>query len=112
MKKSTYKYKASPPLGELTDSVHINVDEIPDHVRDELAAAVLDMVRGILAQPGGREMLDAKIRERAERSTGHLAYIQRKPGGKVWITEHLARATHPVKPEHRIIQNIYRQRRV
>ncbi len=53
----------------------------------------------------------------AERSTGHLAYIQRKPGGKVWITEeaiaeHLARATHPVKPEHRIIQNIYRQRRV
>lgn len=23
----------------------------------------------------------------AERSTGHLAYIQRKPGGKVWIKE-------------------------
>lgn len=23
----------------------------------------------------------------AERSSGHLAYIQRKPGGKVWITE-------------------------
>ncbi len=70
MKKSTYKYKASPPLGELTDSVHINVDEIPDHVRDELAAAVLDMVRGILAQPGGREMLDAKIRERKEQNSG------------------------------------------
>ena len=34
----------------------------------------------------------------AERSSGHLAYIQRKPGGKVWITEeaiaeYLARTT-------------------
>mgnify|MGYP001118557188 FL=1 len=52
----------------------------------------------------------------AERNTGHLVYIQRKPGGKVWITEeavaeHLARATHPAKPEHRIIRNTYRQRR-
>ena len=69
MKKSTYKYKEPPPLGELTDSIHINVDEIPDYVRDELAAAVLDMVRGILAQPGGREMLDAKTRERKERQS-------------------------------------------
>lgn len=39
----------------------------------------------------------------AERSSGHLAYIQRKPGGKVWITEeaiaeYLARATHQVRP--------------
>ena len=23
----------------------------------------------------------------AQRGSGHLAYIQRKPGGKVWITE-------------------------
>lgn len=39
----------------------------------------------------------------AERNSGHLAYIQRKPGGKVWITEeaiveYLARATHQVRP--------------
>lgn len=39
----------------------------------------------------------------AERAGGHLAYIQRKPGGKVWITdeaiaEYLARATHPARP--------------
>lgn len=52
----------------------------------------------------------------AERSTGHLAYIQRKSGGKVWITEeavaeYLARATHPAKPEHRMSRNTYRQRR-
>ena len=69
MKKSTYKYKEPPPLGELTDSIHINVGEIPDHVRDELAAATLVMVRNILAQPGGREMLDAKTRERKERQS-------------------------------------------
>jgi hypothetical protein len=69
LKKSTYKYKEPPPLGELTDSIHINVGEIPDHVRDELAAATLDMVRNILAQPGGREMLDAKTRERKERQS-------------------------------------------
>ena len=40
----------------------------------------------------------------AERNSGHLAYIQRKPGGKVWITEealaeYLARATHPARPD-------------
>ena len=39
-----------------------------------------------------------------ERATGRLAYIQRKPGSKVWITEeaiaeYLARATHQARPE-------------
>lgn len=57
MKKSTYKYKEPPPLGELTDSIHINVDEIPDHVRDELAAATLEFIirlkkEGLLPQNG------------------------------------------------------------
>lgn len=38
----------------------------------------------------------------AERASHHLAYIQRKPSGKVWITEaaieeYLARATHPAR---------------
>lgn len=41
-----------------------------------------------------------------ERSTGRLAYIQRKPGSKVWITEeaiaeYLARATHQARPQIR-----------
>ena len=40
----------------------------------------------------------------AERTAGRLAYIQRKPGSKVWITdeaiaEYLARATHQARPE-------------
>ena len=40
----------------------------------------------------------------AERSAGRLAYIQRKPSSKVWITEeaiieYLARTTHQARPE-------------
>lgn len=56
------EYCAAPPLGEQTAAVHINVAEIPDHTRDDLAAATLDFVRGILRQPGGRAALDAKIK--------------------------------------------------
>ena len=35
---------AAPPMGELTTAIHINVAEIPDHVRDDLAATVLDFI--------------------------------------------------------------------
>lgn len=53
----------------------------------------------------------------AERASGHFAYIQRKPGGKVWITEtaiedYLARATHPARPAIRTTRDTYRKRRV
>lgn len=52
----------------------------------------------------------------AERSTGRLAYIQRKPGGKVWIAEeaileYLARATHPARPDFKANQSTYRRKR-
>ena len=40
---------------ELVNEVHINTAEIPDFVRDNLAAATLDLIHGILRQPGGRE---------------------------------------------------------
>ncbi len=50
-----------------------------------------------------------------ERSTGRLAYIQRKPGSKVWITAealavYLARATHQARPELRMSRTSYRRR--
>lgn len=63
------KYADPPPMGELTTEIHINMAEMPDHVRDELAAATLDFIRGILRQPGGRERLNARIaaRHRVER---------------------------------------------
>lgn len=47
-----------------TEAVHIDISAIPDHVRDDLAAATLDFIRGILRQPEGRERLDAKIAAR------------------------------------------------
>ena len=52
-----------------------------------------------------------------ERASGRLAYIQRKPGCKVWITEeaiadYLTRATHPVRPLPRTTRDTYRRRRV
>lgn len=52
----------------------------------------------------------------AERNSGHLSYIQRKPGGKVLITEsaiteYLERATHPAKPAARFMGATYRNRR-
>ena len=59
MKKADYPLP--PPMGEQTAAVHINVAEIPDHARDVLAAATLDLIRGILRQPGGRAVLDERI---------------------------------------------------
>jgi len=52
-----------------------------------------------------------------ERSSRRLAYIQRKPCGKVWITEeaieeYLARAAHPARPERQFTGYTYRKSRV
>ncbi len=55
----------TPPLGELTTAIHINVADIPDQVRDTLAAATMDLLQSILSQPGGRERLEAKKLELA-----------------------------------------------
>lgn len=50
--------------GELVNEVHIHTEEIPDAMRDNLAAATLDLIHSILRQPGGREMLDARTAAR------------------------------------------------
>lgn len=44
--------------------IKINIAEIPVSVRDDLAAATLDLIHSILRQPGGREMLDARTAAR------------------------------------------------
>lgn len=51
-----------------------------------------------------------------ERSQGRISYIQRKPGGKVLISEtaileYIARNTHRAKPQAEIC-GTYRKRRV
>ena len=58
---SQARYILAPAEGELTDKSKIDTSLIPGEVRDRLAAATLEMVRGILRQPGGREALDARI---------------------------------------------------
>lgn len=46
---------------ERTDEVKIDVTLIPDHVRDDLAAATLEAVQRFIRRPGGRKYLDSKI---------------------------------------------------
>lgn len=55
--------------GQETDALHIDTSAIPGHVRDDLAAATLDFIRGILQQPGGREALDARTAARRAAQT-------------------------------------------
>ncbi len=44
-----------------SQEIKIDTTAIPDYVRDSLAEATLQLIRGILRQPGGREMMDEKI---------------------------------------------------
>lgn len=49
---------------EVTASeVRINTAEIPDHVRDDLAAATIELIYTILSQSEGHEMIEAKKAE-------------------------------------------------
>lgn len=50
-------------VSEQESVVHIDVKSIPKHTQDILAAATLDLIHGILSQPGGREAIDKKITE-------------------------------------------------
>lgn len=49
------------------NSIHINTSLIPNHVRDTLAVEAMQMVLGIIRRPGGRELLNAKKAEIAQR---------------------------------------------
>ena len=58
------KYISSPNDGERTSAIEIDTSAIPNEVWDDLAAATLNLINGILQQPGGREALDAKTAAR------------------------------------------------
>lgn len=45
---------------ENTNEIHIDVSKIPKRVQENLAAATLDLINGILAREGGRELLEQK----------------------------------------------------
>lgn len=44
----------------VANDIKIDFSAIPDHVRDDLAAATFECVRSFLQQPGGREFLEAR----------------------------------------------------
>lgn len=55
----------------LAAQIKVDATAIPDHVRDALAASTLDLIHSILATPGGREALDARIAaKKAARTAG------------------------------------------
>lgn len=75
------------------------------------------MARNLLTRKQAAERLGISlVTLDAERTGGYLSYIQRKPGGKVYITEdaiaeYLARATHQARPELKLHQGTLRRRR-
>lgn len=46
--------------GNLTDSIKIEFELIPEHVRDDLAKATLEAVQKFISQAGGRRYLNQK----------------------------------------------------
>lgn len=51
-------------MDEQAEIPQVDTASIPDSVRDNLAAATLDLIHSILRQPGGREMLNARTAAR------------------------------------------------
>lgn len=61
--------KAHPSaIGELTETIHINTSLIPDHVRDRLAAATLDLIKEILKDPDASKRLHERLTARLNRN--------------------------------------------
>lgn len=75
------------------------------------------MARNLLTRKEAAERLGVSlVTLDAERRGGYLTYIQRKPGGKVYITEdaiaeYLARATHQARLVLKLNQGTLRHRR-
>ena len=61
------------------ERIHIDVSLIPDYKRDQLCAATLEFITGILRQPGGREMLDAETARRHAAQAAAKATEEKAP---------------------------------
>lgn len=55
---------------EEDQTIKIDVDLIPDHVRENLAASIYESIQEFLREPGGREFLDRRKAERRQRLKG------------------------------------------
>ena len=52
--------------------IRINVDSIPNTVRDNLAAATLEYFKAFLQIPGNAEWLDTRSRERKQKMNHNM----------------------------------------
>ena len=52
--------------------IRINVDSIPNTVRDNLAAATLECFKSFLQIPGNAEWLDTRSRERKQKMNHNM----------------------------------------
>jgi hypothetical protein len=91
-KSSAYKSRTDPPMYQViikldgsepedviedegviyerTDRIPIDLDSIPDYIRESIGRATYEAVCEYLRQPGGRETLDALIaKDKASRKT-------------------------------------------
>ena len=48
----------------LTDKITVDFQSIPQHVLDDLCAATVASVKAVLRQPGGAEILEARMAAR------------------------------------------------
>jgi len=55
------------------DTTYIDVSKMPQPAIDRLAAGTLDLLKTILAMPGGREALDAKTAARKGKKAAQAA---------------------------------------
>lgn len=61
---TVYPGEEFPPgryQGELTDTIKVDISSIPDYVREDLVATILNDIREFIRKPGGKEILAAKI---------------------------------------------------
>lgn len=61
-------------MNRVKNCIHIDMSQMSQYQQESLAAATLDLLNGILAQPGGRELLDrkkAELRQRRKMGDGH-----------------------------------------
>ena len=72
------KTRKSPPpaIGELTDTIHIDTSLIPDYVRDNLAAATLDLIHDILDDPAARKRLFERLTAKQAASGGSVRSLK------------------------------------
>jgi hypothetical protein len=60
--------KKIPPSGDVTESIYIDPNLIPDHAKAKLAEATMGLLRRIYAMPNGKELLAQKAAEYSSKS--------------------------------------------